>query len=135
MGSPRASNSTIREYLTARRIIKPDGCWEWQLRPESKGYGQVWHTDYYSEMAHRVSYELHVKPIAQGMTLDHTCWNKICINPEHLEEVTSLENTKRWAARDLCRKGHPLKPGNLYVWAGVRRCKICYNEYLCGKKI
>lgn len=137
MGYKEASHLSIQEYLTDRIVLNPEtGCWVWKLRPESKGYGQVWHRDYYGQMAHRVSYQtIGNKTIGEFLTLDHLCWNKLCINPEHLEEVTAEENVKRWAQRDLCRKEHKLTEDNIYTWAGVRRCKKCYQSYLCGKKL
>lgn len=45
--------------------------------------------------AHRFMYEQMVGPIPQGLTLDHLCRNKRCINPDHLEAVTQTENTRR----------------------------------------
>ncbi len=33
--------------------------------------------------------------IPHGMTLDHLCRQKSCVNPEHLEPVTSAVNIKR----------------------------------------
>lgn len=33
--------------------------------------------------------------IPTGMTVDHKCKNRMCVNPEHLEVVTHRENCKR----------------------------------------
>lgn len=40
-------------------------------------------------------WELSVGPIPDGMVLDHLCENKLCVNINHLEPVTSSENTRR----------------------------------------
>jgi hypothetical protein len=49
-------------------------------------------------LAHRVGYELlGGKNITKGMTLDHLCLNKECVEPSHLEEVTAAENSKRYS--------------------------------------
>jgi hypothetical protein len=46
-------------------------------------------------LAHRVAYEALVGPIPDGMTIDHLCRNKRCLNPAHMELVTRGENTRR----------------------------------------
>lgn len=72
----------------------PDECWPW-LAGQCIGYGRfvdrgvtVW--------AHRFSYELCVGPIPEGLVIDHLCCNTRCVNPAHLEPVTSRENTLRY---------------------------------------
>lgn len=73
--------------------------------------GQCWTTDYgtvgkkkrYSQISvggklrylHRVAYELWVGPIPAGLYIDHLCRNTRCVNPNHLEPVTSKENKNR----------------------------------------
>lgn len=76
----------------AERIIKSfDGdCWLWDGLQDPKGYGLFCH--FY---AHRVAYTLHRGDIPAGMTLDHLCRNKWCVNPSHLEVVSFSENSRR----------------------------------------
>ena len=67
---------------------------------------------------HCVSWELHRGPIPDGFHVDHLCRNTWCVNPDHLEPVTPLENTRRGmtgavtkarhAAKTHCKSGHPL---------------------------
>jgi hypothetical protein len=103
-------------------------CWVWQLRIDTYGYGRV-----HAEPAHRVSYEERRGPIPAGLTLDHLCRVRECINPDHLEPVTNGENILRgesFSARNArkthCPNGHPLSGANLRVEAnGARRCKTC----------
>src|SRR5690606_41377855 len=45
--------------------------------------------------AHRVAWELLMGPIPEGLTIDHLCHNKLCVNPDHLEPVTFGENASR----------------------------------------
>ena len=67
-----------------------DGCWIWTGR-EHNGYG-VFSTKGGSKWAHRVSYAMFVGPIEAQMHIDHTCRNRLCVNPYHLKKVTPVEN-------------------------------------------
>lgn len=69
-------------------------CWVSGHNRNSKGYARV-NTAGRSTPAHRVAYEHFIGPIPDGLTLDHLCRNRACINPAHLEPVTSLENIRR----------------------------------------
>ena len=83
------------------KVNKTDTCWEWTSAIDTYGYGifQRSHPKRQSVKAHRVSYELSVGPIPNGLTLDHLCYNTKCVNPKHLEPVTKSENSIRAAAR------------------------------------
>lgn len=72
-------------------------CWNWQGARQSRGYGSFGIAPGRTALAHRVAYEAMVGPIPDGMTLDHLCENKVCVNPAHLEPVTREENTRRHA--------------------------------------
>lgn len=72
-------------------------CWEFD-HAKMNGYGSIY-VDGRSILAHRYSFELHndvkLPPKESGFQVDHLCRNRICINPEHLQLVTSQENTRR----------------------------------------
>lgn len=72
-------------------------CWEWTVSTGSHGYGQfaVGGLGGTMVLAHRYAFELLVGPIPEGLTLDHLCRNKICVNPDHLEPVTLVLNGQR----------------------------------------
>lgn len=76
------------------KVTFTDECWEWQGYTNPRGYGQT-HIKGAGPMVHRVVYEGLVGPIPDGMTLDHLCKNKVCVNPAHLEPVTRHENSRR----------------------------------------
>ncbi len=68
------------------------GCWIWRGRAEA-GYGLAGKT-----YAHRLSWELHRGAIPAGLHIDHLCFVKTCVNPDHLELVTGAENARRYQA-------------------------------------
>lgn len=109
-------------------------CWNWTGALQTRGYGSVGISDGRTSLAHRRSYELLVGPIPEGLTIDHLCFNKRCINPAHLEPVTGAENTRRSLARQThCKSGHPLFGENLRIQVrngnAHRICLTCSREY------
>ena len=99
------------------KIERTDTCWLWMGATNSKGYG-CWAVDGVSQLAHRVAYELMVRQIPEGLTIDHLCRNKLCVNPAHLEAVTLRENIARAYEQDKpshCPQGHEYSPENTYL--------------------
>lgn len=75
-------------------------CWNWLGAKSHDGYGRFRTSGQRTRIAHRVAYEMCVGPIPAGLTLDHLCRNRRCMNPAHMEEVTRRENLLRgWAHR------------------------------------
>lgn len=74
------------------------GCWNWDGYVSSNGYGRLqWEGAH--RWVHRVSYILHKGPIPDRHDIDHTCENKRCVNPEHLDAVTRSEHVTRTVRR------------------------------------
>lgn len=114
------------------KVDKTDGgCWLW-TGCLSDGYGKIsWNGK--NVRAHRVSYELIHGPIPDGLVTDHLCRNRACVNPAHIELVTSRINTLRGygrfainARKTACVFGHPYTPENTYITRrNLRECRIC----------
>ena len=89
-------------------IRKTETCWLWQGYRNDRGYGRIG-----SKIAHRIIYELLVGPIPVGLTLDHLCRVRHCVNPAHLEPVDNKTNILRGvsfsainAKKETCPLGH-----------------------------
>ena len=74
------------------KVDKSGDCWLWTGAKTKQRYG-VLRVGGKLVLAHRFSYEL-VKPIPDGMILDHTCFNPSCVNPDHLRAVTRKQNSE-----------------------------------------
>ncbi len=121
--------------------VSPTGCWIWQGYLDSQGYGRF-QMDGTSWPAHRASYTLHKGPIPDGLTLDHLCRVRACVDPDHLEPVTLRENQLRspllFGNKTHCVHGHPLSGKNLYRRGNRRHCRTCgrrgTKDYLARKR-
>lgn len=114
-----------------RYVEDERGCWIWQKRLDKDGYGAIV-IDRMRFRAHRFAYEWFVGPVPVGLVLDHLCRVTSCVNPHHLEPVTSGENTRRGvnhhASRTHCPQGHPYEGANLIIDGTSRKCRTCVNE-------
>jgi len=118
------------------------GCIEFTGALTPKGYGKIrikglWY------LTHRIMAVAGGKMSQDSpLQVDHLCSNKRCMNPDHLEAVTSSVNNKRAfergerartapnnanVAKTHCPQGHEYSPENTYVYPSrsARRCKTC----------
>jgi hypothetical protein len=100
MSCIEAINREAKSYerFISRISVAASGCWEMDTFHDRNGYAQF-HRSKNLYKAHRISYEWHKGKILAGLTVDHLCENKGCVNPEHLEAVTREENGRRHNAK------------------------------------
>jgi hypothetical protein len=114
-----------------RFLVKMEnGHWLWTGERDLDGYGLVFREGY-NWRAHRWVWSL-----VNGLTdlpLDHLCRVRRCVNPDHLEAVTTAVNNERiptWGGNaQRCSKGHEFTPENTISRAdGKRRCRTCHRD-------
>ena len=111
----------------------PETCWPWLGKSrDASGYG-VYNPGNKNVRVHRLAWKLaNDQPVPDGLTIDHTCRNKLCCNPDHLEPVTVEENSRR-AAPFKASRGQPTEAR---FWAqadtsgGPDACWVWKNESL-----
>lgn len=118
---PKRGMLDIPDRVAKRAAIKfaPDvkGCWISAYSVASHGYAQIgwWDGDHnHMTLCHRAAWvHHHRQQIPDGMTVDHTCKNKRCVNPAHLRLLPNYENARRTFGEDwpvgVCKHGHPNK--------------------------
>lgn len=97
---------SLKERFLARVDRTENGCWKWLGRTYLGGYGYFTFFGK-SVPAHRVSYLLFVDAnLPHTYVVHHTCENKSCVRPSHLEAMFKrthsrihLAQRKGWYAR------------------------------------
>lgn len=96
MTSPPVAEATLPESLSSSILpnskLDPQGeCVVWTGPRIRNGYGRYYFRGR-QYVVHRVAWESVNGPIAEGMVVNHRCWNKSCCNPDHLELASLSEN-------------------------------------------
>ena len=133
---PLAKPSTEERFW--EKVDALDACWLWRDVPAATGYGLM-SVDGKRVLAHRLSYELNVGPIPAGMQIDHLCYTRSCVRPDHLEAVPQAENIRRaFRRRETCKHGHPKSPENTIRHGARTECRECNRrrcqEYAARRK-
>lgn len=110
-------------------IVPETNCWEWGGWIDHNGYGRFPYKKK-SLFAHRVSYEVFVGTIPDGLLIRHKCDNPPCMNPDHLETGTQADNI-----RDMIERGRkPILSGENGPMAKLSReeANAIRDEYAHG---
>lgn len=113
------------------KVSKTDSCWNWTATITKSGYGHF-RLNGKLVSAHRLAYELEFGKIPEGMVIDHLCRNRACVNPNHLEPVTSKINSLRGinhnSVKTHCPAGHEYDQQNTRITPkGKRVCRSCHK--------
>lgn len=125
----RAATAYVEE------LRRPDlgACWISTYSTQSAGYAQVGWKDgakVRNTTAHRAAWQHYNGPIPQGMTIDHVCHVRPCVNPWHLRLMAHALNSADQPQIKTCVEtgrtcafGHPIVQGT-----GKAFCRTCKNE-------
>ena len=67
-----------RKERFEEKYTKGDDCWEWQAYKDKDGYGRIPFLGK-TQSAHRISYQLYVGDIPDGLCVLHKCDNPACV--------------------------------------------------------
>ena len=123
---PSGRPKTLSTYLVADRYINltlfnnkqqklDNGCWEWTGITNNAGYGFIGFI--YAEKpavgynhgmmtVHRLAWMIANNRLPTKRNINHTCHNKLCVNPDHLTEGTQQEKMQAMR-RDGIKLGSP----------------------------
>ena len=106
----------VQRLAATRYTVDENGCWTTTYCLFATGYGQIKRPiepggPEKSFGTHRAAYTFHNGTIPDGYVVDHRCFTRACVNPEHLRLLTRGENARRQHGADFplgqCRHGHP----------------------------
>lgn len=123
----------FNEALFWAKADKTDTCWLWTGYRNKDGYGEYKSDFLTTRLAHRIAYALDKGQLPE-LPLDHLCRHRHCVNPDHLEPVEGIVNTRRSnvglheTAKTHCPHGHEYSEENTLKYRGKRFCRECKNQ-------
>ena len=99
-------NSNLVSKLFKKLSYSKSGCWEWTgaVTVTGNGYGIV-RSNGIKYLTHRLSYQIFIADIPEGLSVLHRCDNRKCVNPDHLFLGTHLDNMRDKMQKGRCRPG------------------------------
>lgn len=90
----------LRPGLIEYTVNEETDCWDWIGHRSPSGHATKWWKGR-KYTAHAYMWIKLRGPIPEGLELDHLCRNPGCVNPDHLEPVTHVENVRRGRSAKL----------------------------------
>lgn len=116
-------NDFLERFLD--KIVIKNTCWEWIGAKNENGYG-YFRINTVLRRAHRIIYEYFYDELDHTLEIHHTCNNRKCVNPIHLEQITHNENIKRDSIQIThCPQGHEYTKENTYLYKNRKICRQC----------
>ena len=110
---------TLKQRLYDRTVLSDEkSCWLWLGCTRGIGYGAMRDGNSVRD-THRISYEVHVGPIPDGMFVLHTCDIPNCINPYHLFIGTNADNMADKKRKGRAQRGEQV-PNTYFTEDQVR---------------
>ena len=116
-------------------------CWGWRGQIDRHGYARshLRNADGGVDtmaLVHRITYQVLVGPIPGGLTLDHLCRIRYCVNPRHLDPCSMGENSARspFVASSInrtkteCPRGHSYDAVRSSKGGTQRSCRTCERD-------
>jgi hypothetical protein len=89
--TPNLTPEDISRFWSKAAIRDVNDCWHWLGAKTTRGYGEFSYRDH-PYQAHRIAYQIIHGPIPSLALIDHVCFNRDCVNPNHLRIATDQEN-------------------------------------------
>src|ERR1039457_5628606 len=86
------------------KVQKSESCWLWTASTFWDGYGQIG-LDGKKMRAHRLSYEINIGEIPEGLLVCHSCDNPRCVRPEHLFLGSQADNAQDMILKERSCRG------------------------------
>lgn len=128
---PALTVAELAEFWS--HVEQAEDCWIWKGTRVASAVSSVARHEYgvfrlrrggsrFNLKAHRIAKALASEDHPE-FDIDHTCQNKLCVNPDHLDWVTHEENRRR-ARQPVCQRGHSLEGNGRTNHGSCRQCGV-----------